>query len=92
MSRYRNSPPHGEVNGETERWIDRTEVSLRGRILDLRKHVAPDPRKYLYPFLTVTGEKRAHVTLKGPDTLWFRHPLQPGLRALLYRISAERVM
>jgi len=32
MSGYRNSPPHGEVNGKTERWIDRTGVSLQGRI------------------------------------------------------------
>ena len=38
--------------------------------------------------LTATGERRAHVALKGLEvTLWFNTgpPVQPDLRALLYR-------
>src|SRR5580692_6568780 len=30
-----------------------------------------DPRKFQDPFLTVKGERRAHVALKSLDTLWF---------------------
>jgi uncharacterized Fe-S cluster-containing radical SAM superfamily protein len=30
-----------------------------------------DPRKFQDPFLTATGERRAHVALKGLETLWF---------------------
>lgn len=30
-----------------------------------------DPRKFLDPFLTAAGERRAHVALKGLETLWF---------------------
>ncbi len=30
-----------------------------------------DPRKFQDPFLTAAGEKRAHVALKGLETLWF---------------------
>jgi hypothetical protein len=30
-----------------------------------------DPRKFQDPFLTVKGERRAHVALRSLDTLWF---------------------
>src|SRR5258707_12619647 len=30
-----------------------------------------DPRKFQDPFLTVKGERRAHVALRSMDTLWF---------------------
>jgi pyruvate-formate lyase-activating enzyme len=30
-----------------------------------------DPRKFRDPLLTASGEKRAHVALKGLETLWF---------------------
>ena len=30
-----------------------------------------DPRKFRDPLLTAAGEKRAHVALKGLETLWF---------------------
>ena len=30
-----------------------------------------DPRKFQDPFVTAKGERRAHVALKAPKTLWF---------------------
>src|SRR5436190_12106928 len=30
-----------------------------------------DPRKFQDPFLTATGERRAHVPLRALETLWF---------------------
>ncbi len=30
-----------------------------------------EPRKFQDPYVTAAGEKRAHVALKGLETLWF---------------------
>src|SRR5579885_1217853 len=34
-------------------------------------HVRLDPRKFRDPFITLTGERRAHVGLRALETLWF---------------------